>query len=53
MSKNLFSHCYIEKENERHLLTYKYVGIDRSFLYKYFFSPIAKFFVNRTPEWIA
>lgn len=46
-------HRYIEEKNVRNLLDYKYVGIDRSLLYHRFFSPIARFFINRTPEWIA
>lgn len=45
---------YISPEYEQNLKSYKYNGIDQSYLYNHVFSPIANFCVNHiVPEWLA
>ena len=45
---------YITEEGRAALKRYKYVGEDRSLLYKYVLSPWAEFCVVwLTPEWVA
>ena len=50
----MLKYNYINDGKQENLKSYKYVGTDKSLLYKYFLSKIANFCVDYlTPEWLA
>lgn len=44
---------YLDKQAAENFKNYKYVGGDNGRMYTYFWSPVAGYIVERTPEWVS